>query len=158
MCTIYNNIKSLCDERGIKPGRMCVELGMSKSILACLKNGTKKNIQTDTAQKIADYFGVTVDRVLGAEKETAAPKDDGLSPMESQLMEYVRALTDDQKKMLLAGAKESRMIRFCSSLRSRNACKISLSMSFIYVPSVQVISPIISHLKRKPYEITYLST
>lgn len=102
MCTIYNNIKSLCDERGVKPGRMCVELGMSKSILTGLKNGTKKNIQTDTAQKIADYFGVTVDRVLGAEKEAAAPKDVGLSPMESQLMEYVRALTDDQKKMLLA--------------------------------------------------------
>lgn len=81
---------------------MCVELGMSKSILTGLKNGTKKNIQTDTAQKIADYFGVTVDRVLGAEKETAVPKDVGLSPMESQLMEYVRALTDDQKKMLLA--------------------------------------------------------
>ena len=71
MCTIYNNIKSLCDERGVKPGRMCVELGMSKSILTGLKNGTKKNIQTDTAQKIADYFGVTVDRVLGAEKKTA---------------------------------------------------------------------------------------
>lgn len=102
MCTIYNNIKSLCDERGVKPGRMCVELGMSKSILTGLKNGTKKNIQTDTAQKIANYFGVTVDRVLGAEKETAVPKDVGLSPMESQLMEYVRALTDDQKKMLLA--------------------------------------------------------
>ena len=102
MCTIYNNIKSLCDERGVKPGRMCVELGMSKSILTGLKNGTKKNIQTDTAQKIADYFGVTVDRVLGAEKETAVPKDVGLSPMESQLMEYVRTLTDDQKKMLLA--------------------------------------------------------
>lgn len=81
---------------------MCVELGMSKSILTGLKNGTKKNIQTDTAQKIADYFGVTVDRVLGAEKETAVPKDVGLSLMESQLMEYVRALTDDQKKMLLA--------------------------------------------------------
>lgn len=102
MCTIYNNIKSLCDERGVKPGRMCVELGMSKSILTGLKNGTKKNIQTDTAQKIADYFGVTVDRVLGAEKETAVPKDAGLSPMESQLMEYVRTLTNDQKKMLLA--------------------------------------------------------
>ena len=102
MCTIYNNIKSLCDERGVKPGRMCVELGMSKSILTGLKNGTKKNIQTDTAQKIADYFGVTVDRVLGAEKETAVPKDVGLSPMEAQLMEYVRVLTDDQKKLLLA--------------------------------------------------------
>lgn len=87
MCTIYNNIKSLCDERGVKPGRMCVELGMSKSILTGLKNGTKKNIQTDTAQKIADYFDVTVDRVLGAEKETAAPKDDGLNYTDSELLQ-----------------------------------------------------------------------
>ena len=87
MCTIYNNIKSLCDERGVKPGRMCVELGMSKSILTGLKNGTKKNIQTDTAQKIADYFGVTVDRVLGAEKETAAQKDDGQKYTDFELLQ-----------------------------------------------------------------------
>lgn len=58
-----------------------------------------------TREKLANYFHVTVADLIGddcAEKETAAPKDVGLSPMESQLMEYVRALTDDQKKMLLA--------------------------------------------------------
>lgn len=58
-----------------------------------------------TREKLANYFHVTVADLIGddcAEKETAVPKDVGLSPMESQLMEYVRALTDDQKKMLLA--------------------------------------------------------
>ena len=90
MCTIYNNIKSLCDERGVKPGRMCVELGMSKSILTGLKNGTKKNIQTDTAQKIADYFGVTVDRVLGTEK---APATEGEGEKDA-LIKAVREITD----------------------------------------------------------------
>lgn len=65
-----------------------------------------------TKKKIADHFGITLAELdgdefpvlpeKGAEKAPAAPKDDGLSPMESQLMEYVRALTDDQKKMLLA--------------------------------------------------------
>ena len=69
MCTIYENIKVLCDENGIKPGKMCVDIGISKSILTGLKNGTKKNIQTDTAQKIADYFGISVDRVLGVEQK-----------------------------------------------------------------------------------------
>ena len=102
MSTLYENIRALCSEKNIKPGKMCVELGLSKSLMTDLKAGRKKTVRVDTARKIADYFGVTVDRVLGAEKETAAPKDDGLSPMESQLMEYVRALTDDQKKMLLA--------------------------------------------------------
>lgn len=102
MSNLYENIKELCDEKGVKPGKMCTEASVSKGLITDLKMGRKKTVHVDTAQKIADYFGVTVDRVLGAEKKTAAPKDDGLSPMESQLMEYVRALTDDQKKMLLA--------------------------------------------------------
>lgn len=102
MSNLYENIKELCDEKGVKPGKMCTEASVSKGLITDLKMGRKKTVHVETAQKIADYFGVTVDRVLGAEKETAVPKDDGLSPMESQLMEYVRALTDDQKKMLLA--------------------------------------------------------
>lgn len=68
MCTIYENIKVLCDEKGIKPGKMCVDIGISKSILTGLKNGTKKNIQTDTAQKIANYFDVSVDYLMNLEK------------------------------------------------------------------------------------------
>ena len=102
MSNLYENIKELCDEKGVKPGKMCTEANVSKGLITDLKMGRKKTVHVETAQKIADYFGVTVDRVLGAEKETAVPKDVGLSPMESQLMEYVRALTDDQKKMLLA--------------------------------------------------------
>lgn len=102
MSNLYENIKELCDEKGVKPGKMCTEASVSKGLITDLKMGRKKTVHVETAQKIADYFGVTVDRVLGTEKETAAPKGDGLSPMESQLMEYVRALTDDQKKMLLA--------------------------------------------------------
>lgn len=65
---------------------MCVELGMSKSILTGLKNGTKKNIQTDTAQKIADYFGVTVDRVLGAEKAPAT-EGEGIKYTDFELLQ-----------------------------------------------------------------------
>ena len=102
MSNLYENIKELCDEKGVKPGKMCTEASVSKGLITDLKMGRKKTVHVGTAKKIADYFGVTVDRVLGAEKEAAAPKGDGLSPMESQLMEYVRALTDDQKKMLLA--------------------------------------------------------
>ena len=68
MCSLYESILSLCVERGIKGGKMCVDLGLSKSLLTDLKAGRKKDITTETAGKIADYFGVTVDRVLGKEK------------------------------------------------------------------------------------------
>lgn len=65
MSTLYESIKHLCDEKGIKPGRMCVDLGISKSMMTKLSNGTKKDIQTETAQKIASYFGVSVGYLLG---------------------------------------------------------------------------------------------
>lgn len=87
MSTLYENIRNLCSEGNIKPGRMCVDLGLSKSLMTDLKAGRKKTIRADTAQKIADYFGVTVDRVLGAEKETAAPKDVGLNYTDSELLQ-----------------------------------------------------------------------
>lgn len=80
MDTIYENIKSLCSEHGIKPGKMCVDLGISKGIITKLKLEQQKSINASTAQKIADYFGVSVDRVLGVEKKEkpAAQKDDEL--------------------------------------------------------------------------------
>ena len=70
MSTLYESIISLCDEKGIKGGKMCVELGISKSTLTDLKNKRRSGISLETAQKIADYFGVSVDRVLGKESQT----------------------------------------------------------------------------------------
>lgn len=98
MCTIYENIKTLCDQKGIKPGKMCTDTGMSKSILTGLKNGSKKNIQTDTAQKIADYFGVTVDRVLGAGQNEKSPTPEGVELTETQrsAINIVMQLSDAQ--------------------------------------------------------------
>lgn len=75
MSNLYENIKELCDEKGVKPGKMCTEASISKGLITDLKMGRKKTVRADTAQKIADYFGVTVDRVLGAEK-APAPKED----------------------------------------------------------------------------------
>ena len=86
-------------------------LGVNLQSVSNWKNGVVVP-HPKTRQKIADHFGITLAELdgdelpalpkQGAEKETAVPKDVGLSPMESQLMEYVRTLTDDQKKMLLA--------------------------------------------------------
>lgn len=64
MATLYENLKLLCDQRGIKPGKMCVDIGASKSLMTGLKAGRTKSINAETAQKIADYFGVSVDYLL----------------------------------------------------------------------------------------------
>ena len=108
MCTIYKNIQELCVNHGIKPGKMCVEIGISKSILTGLKNGSKKNIQTDTAQKIADYFGVSVDRVLGSEQKEKSPTRDGVELTERQkiAVSFILKMTPAQLNAFISFAEE----------------------------------------------------
>ena len=76
MGTLYDNITSLCNERGIKGGKMCTDIGISKGLLTDLKMGRRTGVSAVTAQKIADYFGVSVAYLLGKETEKA-PTDIG---------------------------------------------------------------------------------
>ena len=65
MADLYENIQHLCQEQGIRPGRLCDELGISRGLMTDLKMGRKKGINAQTAQKIAAYLGVTVGQLLG---------------------------------------------------------------------------------------------
>ena len=102
MGTIYENIISLCNEANIKGGKMCVDLGISKSFMTKLKDGTKKNINSDTAQKIADYFGVSIDRVLSDEQKEKPGQIAlaGLSEEKQQLIKVVLEMTDERAAAL----------------------------------------------------------
>ena len=73
MGTLYENIIALCNERGIKGGKLCTDIGMSKGILTDLKMGRQSSISTANAQKIASYFGVTVGYLLGEEAQKEKP-------------------------------------------------------------------------------------
>ena len=77
--SLYERIITLCKERGVSGGRMCLELGLSKSTLTEMKYGRTKGVSTATAQKIASYFGVSVGYLLGAEEKEDEPtiEDDG---------------------------------------------------------------------------------
>lgn len=111
MDTLYESIKALCEERGIKPGKMCVDLDISKSMMTKLKNGSKQSIQVETAQKIANYFGVSVDRVLGTEEKPADDTISGLSEYERKFIEWFRSSRATEKdkalvRMIVEGTEE----------------------------------------------------
>ena len=76
MGTLYKNIVALCEQRGIKGGRMCTDLGISKGLLTDLKMGRRTGVSAATAQKIASYFGVSVGYLLGEEEQEE--KDDDI--------------------------------------------------------------------------------
>ena len=81
---LYESILSLCQEKGIKGGKMCVDLGFNKSLMTDLKSGRKKGITSETAQKIADYFSVSVDRVLNGVNAQSMTMISSLPCLETQ--------------------------------------------------------------------------
>lgn len=73
MADMYKIIDTLLQERGISGAKMSADLGMSRSFMTELRKGRAKSIKAETAQKIADYFGVTVGYLLGEEAQKETP-------------------------------------------------------------------------------------
>lgn len=97
MGTLYENIIALCEERGIKGGKMCTDIGMSKGILTDLKMGRQAGISAANAQKIASYFGVSVGYLLGKEDKKIEPTDDDrLSEKKKEFIRKVEGMSDEQ--------------------------------------------------------------
>ena len=110
MATLYDNIIALCESRGIKGGKMCTDTGISKGLLTDLKMGRRTGVSAVTAQKIANYFGVSVGYLLGEEEQKEKPtvKDDGLSKDMVELIDCIKKLPEDKIQMLLQVARSIR--------------------------------------------------
>ena len=68
MENLFVRIQALCEQKGIRPGRLCDDLGLSRGLMTDLKMGRKKTVNAETAQKIASFFGVSVGHLLGQEQ------------------------------------------------------------------------------------------
>ena len=104
MATLYENIVALCESRGIKGGKMCADVGISKGLLTDLKMGRRSGVSAVTAQKIASYFDVSVGYLLGEEEQKekpTIPEDDGLSDNQRTLIEFAKSLSEDQAALAL---------------------------------------------------------
>ena len=103
MGTLYNNIMELCNSRGIKGGKMCTDVGISKGLLTDLKMGRRTGVSAVTAQKIATYFNVSVGYLLGEEdkKEKPTAQGDGLTENQRKLMEFAKSVPDEKADMIL---------------------------------------------------------
>ena len=84
----FNRFRELCDQKNISVYRACTDIGLNRSAVAKWKAGGKPN--GSTAAKLAAYFGVTTDYLLGQSEE----KLPGLQP---------RAVSDEEIKFALFG-------------------------------------------------------
>lgn len=68
--SFFNKYLKLCNSVGKTPSKCALEMGISKVAVTNWKN--RGNMPTDAnLRKIADYFGITVDYLLGNEKTSA---------------------------------------------------------------------------------------
>ena len=101
MATLYETIEELCTQKGIRPGRLCSELGLSRSLMTDLKMGRKKTLNAQTAQKIATYFGVSVGHLLG-EKDVLSEVDVAFYGEYMELTEEQKATVRDMIRLMRA--------------------------------------------------------
>ena len=92
MGNLYENIQNLCQRDGIRPGRLCDTLGLSRGLMTDLKMGRKKSLSAETAQKIAGYFGVSVAYLLGQDEH------DILDEVDIAFYGDFKELTEEQKE------------------------------------------------------------
>ena len=100
MANLYARILSLCERDGIRPGRLCDELGISRGLMTDLKMGRKKGVNAETAQKIASFFGVSVGFLLGQEPSYATVEPDGINLDQVDVAFYgeFKELSDEDKE------------------------------------------------------------
>ena len=101
METLYERIQTLCKSKGVSGSRMCLDLGLSKSTMTDLKKGRTKGVSTNTAQKIASYFGISVDNLLGEDKNEKPVTADELSENVQALVEFVKRVPDHKAEKIL---------------------------------------------------------
>lgn len=108
MGSLYEKINALCAERGIKGGKMCTDLGISKGLLTDLKMGRRSGVSAKTADKIASYFGVTVGYLLGTEDRTVVSDSDTISEddIKAAFFEGAEDLTKEEMDALWEDARD----------------------------------------------------
>lgn len=119
MANLYDTIVSLCEEKGIRPGRVCDELGLSRGLMTDLKMGRKKGVNAETAQKLASFFGVSVGFLLGLEGSDAVQTG---KPSAADILDQVDVAFYGDFKELNEDEKEAvrDMVRL---MRQRRAAK-----------------------------------
>jgi transcriptional regulator with XRE-family HTH domain len=104
----YDNFVALCASVNKTPAYVGRELGIDKSTISCWK--ARKTKPSDVnAQKIADYFGVTVEELMGKGIKKERPAESGTLSGEdkeaAELREIWNSADENERRDLLEMAR-----------------------------------------------------
>ena len=89
---LYKRIVDLCEERGIRIADICHATSIRQSVFTDLKAGRSKSLAAHNLQKVADYFGVSVDFLLTGEDD---PKTETVSDLLAETKRRLGSATND---------------------------------------------------------------
>lgn len=100
----YENFKNLCQKAGKSPSFVVTEIGLNKSAVTSWKKGA--NPTNSNLVKIAHYFGVSVDELLG--KKNTVSDSDAISEddIKAAFFEGAEDLTKEEMDALWADARD----------------------------------------------------
>lgn len=97
----FDIFTDLCNKKGISRTKAAEEIGLSNSITTKWKK-TGATPGGETLDKVAAYFNVTTDYLLGKEEKENSPDEFALTEGEKDLLELFRLIPEDQQQVVLA--------------------------------------------------------
>ena len=127
MADLYENIAKLCRNHGITGGRLCTELGFSRSTLSDLKARRINSLSSQKLQKIADYFSVSVDTLLTGEEPVLTPRDE--RDISRKLQQTLCQLESGQEGLMFDGEPMDDETRELLYISLKNSLELSKRMA-----------------------------
>ena len=119
----YQRLRGLLDGRGLSDKEFLSDIGMSKNQMTNWKNGIIPN--KSTLMLIANYFGVTVDYLLGREGKMAVLEQKALdiidgnavfNEQEKELLEAFRSTTEKGRFRIIQA-----VMNICEEIEKKSA-------------------------------------
>ena len=105
----YDIFEQLCAEKGVKPGRAADEIGISRATVTnWKKNGysPRKNI----LEKIADYFQVSADYLIGESEQKEIPADKNSEDEDDDfvvLARHMKKIPEKERQRIIKNFRET---------------------------------------------------
>lgn len=98
-------IRELREAKSLQQKELAIDLGVTQPTISDWESGRKIPSAKNTA-KLADYFGVSVDYLLGREETPVPETQDGSE--DQKIREYLQMIKDDSKlRMMFDLAKDA---------------------------------------------------
>lgn len=99
----WENFVTQCEELEKSPTTVVEELGFKRPAVTSWKNGALPQVKN--RKKIADYFGITVEELMGTKKEPAGEGE--LTEDMKEILEYAQKMGPEERKAFLTLLKSN---------------------------------------------------